>query len=198
MAHHLSDQFRNIVEQGRDMGIEFPPNMPGMARIGGLHVPVSTANIEVSKWESEDDTVEYDLQIPDEKGNMFSAFVGSDSASGGKPFFGGHLVRPTSDEHVKTNSAAEFADLYRNVGPASPEDAEHNASAMRRRVGIQRLMGAGVGEMVAGMASYGQYDHETHDYVLHPVTGNMRKADMGWDEATAEWERQEQERRGGL
>ena len=169
---HLGEQFAGVLRRAADMGIELPPDMPGMARIGGLHVPVSLAEMELY---NDDDPLNKSagpglvLGVPDEKGNVFSV----STRNGDKSKFS--VVGPgTSHGH----SPEEFVDMYKNAEPPDQLERVYNERTMFEDPRILRHLGGLPGQVVANHMNNAVTGNPVHNTGLMDRTGELSPAAM--------------------
>ena len=196
---HLSTQFRGMVQHAAGTGVEFPPDVPGMAKIGGLHVPTSDVSMFMGPEDAKTGQPSWQslhVQIPDEQGNIFSLGTMPKGSDPRDKEFSGMVMRGSKE--VPIHSAEAFADLYGNVGPPSPFYREHNMERLDRANFISRLIGRR-----PGMAAVPGEGPKGMIYDLR--SGDLSDADMNFSEANDVWredkmrrEREQQERRGDL
>lgn len=171
---HLAEQFAGILGHAAEQGIEFPPNMPGMARIGGLHVPV--ANVHISAYPHDrnfpNGIRSMNVHVPDEHGNMFSLHTMPDDED--EVDFDGNTQH--GSQSVKVPSAEAFANMYGNLDPADGWFKEENNYLLDKFRGMQPLMGIGTGQ------AQGNF---THVYDLR--SGAVAPARMHYYDAWHEW-----------
>lgn len=206
---HLSTQFQRLLEGAAEMGVELPENMPGMARIGGLHVPVASTHMQMARTGKapEEHFQQYDmlgLSVPDEQGNMHTLEV--------HPFDTGRQMSQTGFwsgtgwRTPKSNgsaSAAEFAEKYGSLGTPDDSTRQTNLKKIDRLTFTDRLMGVVPGT-VRGITATGASVQEGIHSVFDPRTG--QSVDAAMDSVTAhslwmkDWYRrqEEQDRRQGL
>lgn len=199
----LSGQFSEVMERAASMGIEMPPEMPGMAKIGGLHVPVSDARIFAHAPDKNQGMGPgLVLGIPDEKGNIYSLRTVEREATG--PRMWGLLSSTGESPHsdIEFDSADEFADIYGKVPEPSDRTREVNVQDMNWHRSISEKMGVGPG-MMPGFG-FG-FDPDPADVVFDPATGDVHAGKMSYSRATTEAvrerkqkEEQRRQMRGGL
>jgi hypothetical protein len=183
---NLSSQFGPIIEGLGEHGIEMVPNMPGMMKVGGLHVPAPHPNLMVWTDPGKPDYHEMQVDVPDEKGNLFT--VSSERSPYGKTPFWASVIDPETQDHVTVDSADQFADLYKGIGAADPEDAlKFNAREMDRHQAISDYMGAGRGEWTGATNPRAASPGGWEDHVLDPLTGDSRPAAMSREAANRKW-----------
>ena len=170
---HLAEQFAGILGHAAEQGVEFPPEMPGMARIGGLHVPV--ANVHIAAYDPDgnfkDGIKNMNVHIPDERGNMFSLHT---TPMLDEDEFGGTTQH--GNQPVKVPSAEAFANMYGNLDPTDGWFKEENNYLLEKFHGIQPLMGIGTGQ------AQGNSDH-----VYDLRSGAVAPARMHYYDAWQEW-----------
>lgn len=186
---HLSTQFQRLLEGSADLGVELPENMPGMARIGGLHVPVASAQMGLDRnpGGAEEHLSQYDvmrLHIPDEKGNMFQVEtypLDKRRQMSGTGFVG------MGDLHAdRAKSAEEFADMYVNAEAPSERRKRMYAKEIDRHAVTDRLMGVAPGN-VWGYTNTGVSVAQGIHSVFDPRTGEATGAKMSYPEAHSLW-----------
>ena len=171
------------------MGVELPENMPGMARIGGLHVPVASAEMGLDRNPGgpEEHLQKYDamhLHVPDEKGNLFFVKV--------YPFDKGREMSETKFESLgstrndRVSSADEFADMYVNAEAPEEHRKRMFTKAIDRRTVTDRLMGVDPGN-VFGYTNTGLSVEQGIHSVFNPRTGEATGTKMTYNQAHGLW-----------
>jgi hypothetical protein len=185
----LSSQFGPIIEGMAEHGIETVPGMPGMIKVGGLHVPAPHAHLSIWSDPGKPAYHEFEANIPDEKGNLFR--LTSERSEYGDSGFWASVVNPETRDHVTMDTADEFADLYKNIGAADPEDAtKWNAREIDRNQAIADYMGAERGEWTGGTSTHKGDDYfrlAWDHHIVDPTTGDVRPAVMSRNEANIKW-----------
>jgi hypothetical protein len=180
-TRNLGKQFGALVDAGRAQGIEMLPTMPGMARIGKLHVPVS--NFDVTQNDSLPNLSDFEVTAPDEHGNLYSI--------GGWPDGGlyGVIHGPGSSENgdqVYFDSADDFADIYGKLGQPDDETRSANAREIAMRRSAMTKMGGGPGTVHAQhFPIEGEGSDIMQSYLLDPGSGDISPAKMSfWNAMT--------------
>lgn len=171
-SRNLSAQFSDILAHAADLGVELPPDMPGMARVGGLHVPLSLAQMEV--YNEDDPLTEFlgsgglFLDVPDEKGNVFSVSTRKDDKK--REFT---VVGPDASY---SNSPDEFVDMYRNAKAPHPEERAYNEQTVFENPRILHHLGGRPGQVVANHMDNAVKGEPFHDTSLMDRTGELSPA----------------------
>ena len=169
---HLAEQFAGILGHAAEQGVEFPPNMPGMARIGGLHVPTANVSMDLSTPRTPKYASMY-VNVPDEHGNLYSLHTMPYAEDPDDHFAG---IGQHDGRSVPVPSAEAFANMYGNLGPASEFFQAHNADMLDKFHGVRALMGIGPGQAQAN------YDH-----IYDLRSGDLTPANMHVQTAWKQW-----------
>lgn len=182
---HLASQFSGVMRGAAEAGVELPPQLPGMAKIGGLHVPVADSSVYLGTDEGHDSPnwQSLSMYVPDEHGNVFNLHAG-------KGEFGGNVRRGA--EHVEFHSPEAFADLYGQIGPPEGKFPEWNSELLDMFHGTRQRMGIGPGMSRGALVSPDSALLAEH--VVDHRTGEVSDLAMSVHQAQTEW-RKDYERR---
>lgn len=112
VPRHLGEQFADILQGVNDtFDIEYGDN-PSMAKIGGLHVPVSMGKIASVGGQRF-----MQLHVPHERGEMWDLFLEPEGEDG--PVFFGQRMNYNDN---RTEDPEKFNQKYANPSPAHEED----------------------------------------------------------------------------
>lgn len=164
---HLGEQFAGLLRRVNDtFPVEYG-DRPSMAKIGGLHVPVSLGQL----WPESDSMT---LHVPHENGSFFEVNLHPGTGEFSARTDDGNLF---SGHDYDTDNPENFAELYHDSPPPADQDwIDGNGGVMRaysRWSGGGRYIG-GAGKSGDGPGRLGGR------YQFDPLSGQVH-GPFGWD-----------------
>lgn len=184
---HLAEQFSGVMRGAAEAGVELPPQLPGMARIGGLHVPVADSSVYVGTAGRGHDSPNWtalSMYVPDEHGNIFNLHAGKDE-------FNGNVRRGA--EHVDFHSPEAFTDMYGQIGPPEGKFPEWNKELLDMFSGTRQRMGIGPGMSRGAFVS--PDSGLLAEHVVDHRTGEVSDPAMSMHQAQREWRKDYEQRK---
>jgi len=193
---NLSEQFGEILGLAREHGIETVPDMPGMLKVGGLHVPMSYGRVGIHENNFRGGlkgTAAF--TVPDERGNVFDL----NFRHGTTTSLVGNVKNPETKDFIEFSGPDEFEKIYGNMPAADPETREMNMEQLDADSGISRLIGRRPGEVVGVSNDWSRPVQEVLNSqdprIFDPRTGDVRELNMPLNEAVDQWSQQYDDKR---